>query len=139
MSSSRRRYLAQEQLAQARTALRAALRQVSATEDVAPVLLPNVQFVPELRPCWSGWMIQRARALARAFRERRARREPRERRQPISGRSIRVFTFGGARIFVGENLVEHWRLPAAREMLCYLLDHREPVRKEASAHRPVAR
>ncbi len=125
-------HLAQERLAEARAALRAALGQVDATEDVGPVLLPNVALVPELRPLLEWMDDPRARALARAFRERssavgvaRATASA-----TAEGASIRVFTFGGARVYVGENLVEHWRLPAAREMLCYLLDHREPMRKE---------
>jgi DNA-binding SARP family transcriptional activator len=42
-----------------------------------------------------------------------------------------VYTFGGARVFEGNIQLGGWRLPAAREMLCYLLDRHEPVRKEA--------
>jgi DNA-binding SARP family transcriptional activator len=44
--------------------------------------------------------------------------------------AIRVYTFGGARVFNGNDPAEHWRLPAARELLCYMLDRDAPARKE---------
>jgi ATP/maltotriose-dependent transcriptional regulator MalT/DNA-binding SARP family transcriptional activator len=128
-------YLAQERLTEARAILRQALQAVS-TEDAVPVLLPNIRLASELRPLLEWMDDPRARALARTLRERG------EAPVEVSGRraradaqgdptgAIRVYTFGGARVFNGNDPAEHWRLPAARELLCYMLDRGEPARKE---------
>lgn len=129
-------YLAEERLPEARAALRSALQPLS-LEDVVAVVLPNLRLVPELRPILEWMDDPRARALARAFRDhhsvpvelrtRRARAD--EAGNPVG--AIRVYALGGARVFNGNDLTEHWRLPAARELLCFMLDHQEPIRKEA--------
>ncbi len=128
-------YLAQERLTEARAALQQALEAIS-VEDAVPVLLPNMRLTPELRPLLEWMNDPRARALSRTLRERGETpvevggRRPRADAQGNPTGAIRVYTFGGARVFNGNDPAEHWRLPAARELLCYMLDRGEPVRKE---------
>ncbi len=43
---------------------------------------------------------------------------------------MRVFALGEARVLVGDERVTRWRMPQARELLYFLLDRGEPVRKE---------
>jgi LuxR family maltose regulon positive regulatory protein len=43
---------------------------------------------------------------------------------------LRVFALGEARVLVGERHVTRWRMPQARELLYFLLDRGQPVRKE---------
>ncbi len=129
-------YLSQERLTEARAALRSALEALS-VEDVVPVALPNLRLAPELRPLVEWMDDPRARALARAFRDQRGAPVELGGRRPradVVGNPtglIRVYTFGDARVFNGADLTEHWRLPAARELLCFLLDYQEPIRKDA--------
>src|SRR5262249_22813568 len=78
----------------------------------------------------------RARALMRTYHERAnapVQLATRRARADVPGDpngAIRVYTLGVGRVFNGNDPVDHWRLPAAREMLCYLLDCGEAVRKE---------
>lgn len=44
---------------------------------------------------------------------------------------LRVFALGEARVLVGEERVTRWRMPQARELLYFLLDRGEPVRKDS--------
>ncbi|HEY7021405.1 MAG TPA: BTAD domain-containing putative transcriptional regulator [Ktedonobacterales bacterium] len=122
--------LAQERDAEATTELLAALHTVS-LEDVAPVILQTAQIVAEVFPLAESLKDERASTLLRA-QARAERPQPPERESRASSQStLRVYTFGGARVFEGNIQLGGWRLPAAREMLCYLLDRHEPVRKEA--------
>jgi ATP/maltotriose-dependent transcriptional regulator MalT/two-component SAPR family response regulator len=128
-------HLGLEQLPETRAALRAALQPLS-LEDVVPVVLPNLRLVPELRPLVEFMDDPRTRALARAFRDQRsvpveisARRARADEAGDPTG-AVRVYTLGGSRVFNGNDLTEHWRLPAARELLCFMLHQEEPVRKE---------
>jgi ATP/maltotriose-dependent transcriptional regulator MalT/DNA-binding SARP family transcriptional activator len=45
--------------------------------------------------------------------------------------ALRAFAFGDERVLVGIDRVTRWRMPRARELLFFLLDRNEPVRKEA--------
>lgn len=47
-----------------------------------------------------------------------------------SGAELRVFALGETRILVGDERVTRWRMPQARELLYFLLDRGEPLRKE---------
>jgi ATP/maltotriose-dependent transcriptional regulator MalT/DNA-binding SARP family transcriptional activator len=122
--------LAQERDTEATTELLSALH-TATVEDVAPVLLPTAQIVAEVFPVTESLKDERASALLRAL-ARAERPQPLEKegRGP-SQSALRVYAFGGARVFNGNIQLGGWRLPAAREMLCYLLDRHEPVRKEA--------
>jgi ATP/maltotriose-dependent transcriptional regulator MalT/DNA-binding SARP family transcriptional activator len=122
--------LAQERDAEATAEFLAALHAVS-LEDVAPVILQTAQIVAEVFPLAENMKDERASTLLRA-QARAERPQPPERESHVSSQSaLRVYTFGGARVFEGNIQLGGWRLPAAREMLCYLLDRHEPVRKEA--------
>ncbi len=122
--------LAQERDAEATAELLSALDAVS-LEDVAPVILQTAQIVAEVFPLAESLKDERAATLLRA-QARAERPQPSERESRASSQSaLRVYTFGGARVFEGNIQLGGWRLPAAREMLCYLLDRHEPVRKEA--------
>jgi ATP/maltotriose-dependent transcriptional regulator MalT/DNA-binding SARP family transcriptional activator len=122
--------LAQERDAEATAEILIALDAVS-VEDAAPVLLPTAQIVAEVFPIIESLKDGRASALLRAL-ARAERPQPAEQERRSSSQSaLRVYTFGGARVFDGNIQLAGWRLPAAREMLCYLLDRQEPVRKEA--------
>lgn len=120
--------LAQGRDAEASAEIVAALDRLM-VEDVAPVLLPTAQIVAEIFPLIEHIKGERAEALlaalARAERSRLVRAEG-QTTQPV----LRLYTFGGPRVFEGSIQVRGWRLPAALEMLCYLLDRREPTPKE---------
>jgi LuxR family maltose regulon positive regulatory protein len=121
--------LAQNREAEATAEVIAALHAL-AVEDVAPVLLPTAQIIAEVFPLMENLNDERASVLLAGL-ARAERPQPAEiERRTASQAALRVYTFGGGRVFEGNIQLTHWRLPAAREMLCYLLDRREPVRKD---------
>ena len=122
--------LAQERDAEATAEFLAALHAVS-LEDVAPVILPTAQIVAEVFPLAESLKDERAATLLRAQARAERPQSPERESRASSQSALRVYTFGGARVFEGNIQLGGWRLPAAREMLCYLLDRHEPVRKEA--------
>jgi len=122
--------LAQERDAEATAEVIAALHALAA-EDVGPVLLPTAQVVAEIFPLVENLKDERATALLAALARAERPHPPEKERRDSAQSALRVYTFGGARVFEGNIQHGGWRLPAARAMLCYLLDRREPVRKEA--------
>jgi two-component SAPR family response regulator len=122
--------LAQRRDAEANAEIAAALNAL-AVEDVVPVLLPTVQTVSEILPLIERSRGERAAALLAALArvERSRSREEDDQSSPTAP-DMRLFAFGGARVFDGRVQVGGWRLPAALELMCYLLDRQEPVAKE---------
>jgi ATP/maltotriose-dependent transcriptional regulator MalT/DNA-binding SARP family transcriptional activator len=102
-----------------------------AVEDVAPVLLPTAQILPEIFPVVEGLKSERAAALVAALSRVERARSTKPERQTTMPAALRLYTFGGTRVFQGRVQVGGWRLPAALELLCYLVDRREPASKEA--------
>jgi ATP/maltotriose-dependent transcriptional regulator MalT/two-component SAPR family response regulator len=121
--------LAQERDAEAVAEFLSALHAVS-MEEIGPTIVQTARIVAEVFPLAEGLKDERASALLRALAQVE-RPHPSEKEGHGSSQSmLRVYTFGGARVFEGNIQLGSWRLPAAREMLCYLLDRHEPVRKE---------
>jgi ATP/maltotriose-dependent transcriptional regulator MalT/DNA-binding SARP family transcriptional activator len=121
--------LAQERDAEASAEFLAALHAVS-VEEVAPTILQTARIVAEIFPLAESLKDERASALLRALALVAQPHQPEKESRAASQTPLRVYTFGGARVFEGNIQLGSWRLPAAREMLCYLLERREPVRKE---------
>jgi DNA-binding SARP family transcriptional activator len=65
--------------------------------------------------------------LSAASREARLESEP---ALPETEASIRAFALGDERVLVGMERITRWRMPRARELLFFLLERGEPVRKE---------
>ncbi|MFI5272661.1 MAG: BTAD domain-containing putative transcriptional regulator [Ktedonobacterales bacterium] len=50
--------------------------------------------------------------------------------QPEETGVIRVFALGDARVLIGDNRITRWPRPRLRELLCFMLDRAEPVRRD---------
>jgi ATP/maltotriose-dependent transcriptional regulator MalT len=101
----------------------------------ASTLLLETSHLPELHPLLTAMEHPVAVALARRLADMHAPAsvlastasvEPEDR----GDEPIRVFAFGEARVLVGDERVERWRMPHARELLFFLLDQNEPVSRD---------
>ena len=62
--------------------------------------------------------------------DRHVRESARIEHAAASAAEVRVFALGEARVLVAGERITRWRMPQARELLYFLLDRGEPVRKE---------
>lgn len=120
--------------ARALATLESAIQAAAATESSVPLFLAARQ-LPELGPLF-------ARLTHPLAAELRAQLSAPEQRPPVDAAEaepasaadederIRVFALGESRVFVGARQVTSWRMPHARELLFFLLDRGEPVRRE---------
>ncbi len=120
------------QRASARAALRVALAAIPGADSRTAILF-ELRQLPELRSLLEELDHPRARDLRTHLNESQT--------SASTGASaavcaqstdapVRVFALGEARVFVGAEPVTHWRMPHARELLFFLLDQREPVRRD---------
>src|SRR5262249_8039120 len=86
-------------------------------EDVAPVLSPTAQILPEIFPVLEGLKGERAAALLAALARAERARFTKSERQTTMPSAVRLHAFGGTRVFQGRVQVGGWRLPAALELL----------------------
>lgn len=107
--------------------------EAAAAGDGAPVLRQEVRALPELRPLLAA--LSQSHPLAAelcATADPAAQYTDGPDRQPREAADeIRVFALGESRVLIGTERVSRWRMPHARELLYFLLDRGEPVRKEA--------
>jgi ATP/maltotriose-dependent transcriptional regulator MalT/DNA-binding SARP family transcriptional activator len=123
-------HLARHKVADANAALHTAL-EAAARADGLSALLTEARRLPELQPHLAAMPHPLARELAAKLAITEAEPEA----IPASPRAmddapIRAFAFGDERVLVGTERVSHWRMPRARELLFFLLERGEPVRKE---------
>ncbi|WIG58751.1 MAG: hypothetical protein OJF49_001497 [Ktedonobacterales bacterium] len=126
--------LTQRDKSGAAVALGAALDGIAGPEGVPQVSFEARQ-LPELRPLLSKSRHPAAVALLTELAP-----DAEAATQVLAGRTsgaevsamgaLRVFALGEARVFAGTNRITRWRMPHARELLYFLLDRGEPMRKE---------
>jgi ATP/maltotriose-dependent transcriptional regulator MalT/DNA-binding SARP family transcriptional activator len=107
--------------------------EAAAVGDGEAVLRQEVRALPELRPLLAT--LSRSHPLAAALCADAGPAaqhggehddQPRE----MAEEQIRVFALGESRVLIGTERISRWRMPHARELLYFLLDRGEPVRKE---------
>ncbi|HEX6797162.1 MAG TPA: BTAD domain-containing putative transcriptional regulator [Ktedonobacterales bacterium] len=121
--------------AAARAALAAAL-DTAATRDGVSLLHLDTRHLPELWPLLDRLDHPSApalRALAATGALQDEIRSTRAGDDDVAAArgEMRVFALGEAHVLVGGQRVAHWRTPQARELLIFLLDTGQPVRKDA--------
>jgi LuxR family transcriptional regulator, maltose regulon positive regulatory protein len=136
--------LAQGKRTSAESVLRRALESAAQVQGVS-VLSFEAEQLPELRPLLQALDHPEAHALlAHLDKAEHARSDPAARTAQLptehaaradgsadgSSEQIRVYALGPARVLLGTEPVTGWRMPHARELLYYLLDRGEPVRKD---------
>jgi LuxR family transcriptional regulator, maltose regulon positive regulatory protein len=129
--------LAQGKRAGAKSALRRALDAAARVQGMSALSF-EAEHLPELRPLLEAMNHPEARALlahldkASQAHAASAAQIPPEHTACTDGskEQIRVYALGPARVLLGVERVTGWRMPHARELLYYLLDREEPVRKD---------
>lgn len=106
--------------------------EAAAVGDGEAVLRQEALVLPELRPLLAT--LSQSHPLAAALyadAEPAAQPAGEHDGQPReTADEIRVFALGESRVLIGTERVTRWRMPHARELLYFLLDRGEPVRKE---------
>jgi ATP/maltotriose-dependent transcriptional regulator MalT/DNA-binding SARP family transcriptional activator len=107
----------------------------AAGSEGASTLLLESSHLPELHPLIKAMKHPVAVALAQRLAALRSAVPTLSSSGPIAAEDrgevpIRVFAFGEARVFAGDERVERWRMPHARELLFFLLDQGEPVSRD---------
>ncbi|HEX6121727.1 MAG TPA: BTAD domain-containing putative transcriptional regulator, partial [Ktedonobacterales bacterium] len=124
-------YLARSRAAEAIEALHTAL-EAAARLDGPSALLTVARWLPELWPHLDTMTHPLAAELAAKLAPAGA--APADTLPAIACEpeetSIRAFALGDERVLVDTERVTHWRMPRARELLFFLLERAEPVRKE---------
>ncbi|HKS70693.1 MAG TPA: BTAD domain-containing putative transcriptional regulator, partial [Ktedonobacterales bacterium] len=118
----------------ARAALAAAL-DTAATRDGVSLLHLDTRHLPELWPLLDQLDHPAAPALralvaAGATHDETRATSARDEDAAVARGEMRVFALGEAHVLVGGQRVAHWRTPQARELLIFLLDAGQPVRKD---------